>query len=65
MARQILISYEDPWYVAKDLSTSIASQGKSMQEAQNNLKEALELYFDDKPIDDNSAVYYLGILEVG
>ena len=43
MSRQILISVEEPWYVAKDIATGIASQGLSIKEAKKNIKEALEL----------------------
>jgi predicted RNase H-like HicB family nuclease len=37
---------EDKWYVAKALELEIASQGKTQKEALENLKEALELYFE-------------------
>ena len=40
---------EGEWYVAKCLEVEIASQGKSKKEALENLKEALELYFEDEP----------------
>ena len=37
--------------IAKCIDNSIASQGKSIEEALNNLKEAIELYYqDEKPI---------------
>lgn len=39
---------EDKWFVAKALEVEIASQGKSEKEAITNLKEALELYFEDE-----------------
>ena len=39
---------EDKWYVSKALEVEVASQGKSEEEALNNLKEALELYFEDE-----------------
>ncbi len=37
---------ENKWYVAKALEIEVASQGLSEKEALNNLKEALELYFE-------------------
>jgi predicted RNase H-like HicB family nuclease len=37
--------------VAKCLENSIVSQGKTVEEAINNLKEALDLYFEDSPHD--------------
>lgn len=39
---------EDKWYVAKALEVEVASQGKNQKEALDNLKEALELYFEDQ-----------------
>lgn len=39
---------EDKWFVAKALEVEIASQGKNEKEALSNLKEALELYFEDQ-----------------
>lgn len=39
---------EDKWYVAKALEVEVASQGKSEKETLDNLKEALELYFEDQ-----------------
>jgi len=42
-----VIQQEENWYVAKCLENSVASQGKSLNEALTNLKEALELYFEN------------------
>ena len=44
------ISHEPPHYVARCLEVEVASQGDSVEEALANLKEALELYFEDKPL---------------
>lgn len=65
MTRQILLSFEDPWYIIKDIDTGVVSQGETVEEARNNLKEALELFFEDEPegIPD-SETYYIGTLEV-
>jgi len=41
-----LVWKEANLYVAKSLEVEIASQGKTKKEALNNLKEALELYFE-------------------
>jgi len=43
----VAIRQEESWYVAKCLENSVASQGKSIDEAMDNLREALELYFED------------------
>lgn len=42
-----VIQQEDDWYVAKCIENSVASQGRTLDEAMANLKEALELYFED------------------
>ena len=39
---------EGKWFVAKALEVEVASQGKSEKKALENLKEALELYFEDQ-----------------
>jgi len=46
----IVIQKDDDWYVAKCLENSVASQGRTLDEATNNLREALELYYDDESI---------------
>lgn len=40
----VIVQKEEKWYVAKCLDNNVASQGKNIEEALNNLKEALELY---------------------
>ena len=46
------ITKEDKFYVARCLEVEVASQGESMDDALENLREALELYFeDDAPIE--------------
>ncbi|MBA3630598.1 MAG: type II toxin-antitoxin system HicB family antitoxin [Actinobacteria bacterium] len=44
------ISHEPPWYVARCLEIEVASQGESVEQALANLKEALELYYEDTPL---------------
>jgi predicted RNase H-like HicB family nuclease len=38
---------EGAWYVAQCLEVDVASQGESEAEALANLREALELYFEE------------------
>lgn len=38
---------EATWFVAQCLEVDVASQGESPDEALANLREALELYFED------------------
>ena len=37
---------EGEWYVAQALEVDIASQGESVEDALDNLREALELHFE-------------------
>ncbi len=60
----VYIVKEDNWYVANSIETGVASQGKSIEEAISNLKEALELYFEDNSVEKNAVPTYLTQLEV-
>ena len=46
------ITHEGPWYVARCLDVEVASQGENVEAALDNLREALELYFEDAPVPD-------------
>ncbi len=39
-----VISKEQKWYVARCVELGVVSQGKTIEQAQKNLKEAVELY---------------------
>lgn len=41
---------EDPWYVAECPEVGTVSQGKTIEEAIANLKEATELYLEEFPL---------------
>ncbi|NEA43157.1 type II toxin-antitoxin system HicB family antitoxin [Streptomyces sp. SID11233] len=43
------ITHEGEWYVARCLQVEVASQGETIEESLTNLREALELYFEDAP----------------
>lgn len=45
-----LIWKEGKYFVAKCLEVEVASQGKTRGEALANLKEALELYFEEEKV---------------
>ncbi len=54
----VLIEKEENWFVATSVETGVASQGKSINEAMDNLREALELYFEDNaPIEINRQIF--------
>jgi len=43
------VSKEGRFYVARCLEVEVTSQGENLDNALANLKEALELYFEDVP----------------
>ena len=45
----IILRREEDWFVATCLENNIASQGKTIDEATENLKEAISLYYEDEP----------------
>ena len=44
----IIIRKEEEWFVATCLENNIASQGKTIDEATENLKEAIALFYEDE-----------------
>ncbi len=46
MVCTVVVMKEDEGFVAKDLRTSVADQGDTIEEALSNLKAALELYYE-------------------
>ena len=45
-----IVHKEDDWYVSWCPDIDIASQGKTVEEAVANLKEAVELYLEDEDV---------------
>jgi predicted RNase H-like HicB family nuclease len=44
------VTHEGEWYVARCLQVEVTSQGETIEEALDNLREALQLYFEDAPV---------------
>jgi predicted RNase H-like HicB family nuclease len=44
----IKIELEEEWYVATCLENNIVSQGKTIDEAMANLREAIVLFYEDE-----------------
>ena len=44
------ITREENWFVARCLEVDVASQGRTVEDAQANLQEALELLYEDQPL---------------
>ena len=51
-----VVRREGKFYVALCPEYDVASQGKSFEEALENLKEALELFLEDKDVEKSSGV---------
>ena len=51
-----IVYKEGNYYVSQCLNVDISSFGKSVEEAIDNLKEALELYFEDSDAKDTFLV---------
>ena len=60
----IIVQKEEEWYVAKCTDNGIASQGKTIEESISNLKEAIELYYEDNEIDVFEVPAFVTTLEV-
>jgi len=45
----VVMQKEEDWYVARCIENNVASQGKSIGQALDNLREALELYYEGDP----------------
>ncbi len=46
----VYVMKEENWFVATSIETGVASQGKTLEESLENLKEALELYYEDNNV---------------
>jgi len=58
-----IITKEEKWYVAHCVELGVVSQGRNIEEAQANLKEAVELYLEsfgteDLPESTGEVVFY-------
>jgi len=47
-----VITKEENWHVAHCVELGVVSQGKTIEEAQKNLKEAVELYIESFGTED-------------
>jgi predicted RNase H-like HicB family nuclease len=47
-----VITKEKKWYVARCVELGVVSQGKTIEKAQANLKEAVELYIESFGVED-------------
>lgn len=59
----VVVHKEKKYYVAECPEVGTVSQGKTIEEAINNLKEATELYLEEFPI-KNSSKPFVSFFEV-
>lgn len=60
----VLVQKEEDWYVAKCLENNVASQGKTIEEAISNLREAVALYYEDEKPTENNVQTFITTMEV-
>jgi len=65
-----VITREENWYVAHCVELGVVSQGKTIEEAKSNLKEAVELYLEsfgeeDLPTTTGEVIFYPFEVAVG
>lgn len=58
------VTKEGKWHIARCLEVEVTTQGETIEEALHNLKEALELYFEDSPPREPSASPIIAPIEI-
>ena len=58
------IVHEGDWHVARCLEVEVASQGHTADEALANLREALELYFEDEDLPEGLEAPIIATVDV-
>lgn len=49
MKLNVIIWKEEGWYIITEVFTGVTTQGKTIEEAIENIKEAVELYLEEMP----------------
>ena len=60
----VFITKEKNTYIAKELLSGTVSQGKTVDEALGNLKEAVELYYEGDEEASEDTEYYFTTIDV-
>lgn len=58
------VTHEGSWQVARCLEVEVASQGGTVEEALANLREALELYFEDEVLPESTEPPIIATIEL-
>jgi predicted RNase H-like HicB family nuclease len=64
MKLAVIVQKEESWYVSKCQENNVASQGKTIEEALNNLREAVALYYEDEKPEIEEKQIFLTTIEV-
>lgn len=59
------ITQEEGWFLARCLEVEVASQGRTVEDAQAGLQEALELLYDDQPLPTELKPAVISTVEIG
>jgi predicted RNase H-like HicB family nuclease len=57
-----IVYKEEKYYISQCLNVDVSSFGKTVEEATNNLKEALDLYFEDDDAGENFQIIHETLL---
>ena len=60
----VIVQKEENWFVARCVENSVVSQGITIEEALDNLKEALLLYYEDETPEIETRQTFLTTMEV-
>lgn len=60
----VVIQKEEDWYVATDIESGVTSQGKTINESIENLREALSLYYENNTHENTQSEIYVTTMEV-
>ena len=60
----VYIQHEDNRYVATDIVSGVASQGKTIDESIENLREALSLYYENNMPQPKSEQIFVTTMDV-
>jgi len=60
----VIIQKEENWYVATCAENNVASQGKTLEESLDGLKEAIELYYENNELPILIMPTFLSTMEV-
>ena len=60
----VVIQKDEDWYVSKCIENGVASQGKTIEDSISNIKEAIELFYENTKPDIILSPSFITTLEV-